>query len=330
VRSSRWWCDLSRFMAIVAAPSQRRPSVTRTESTTSDDGGEPNTAEDEQEPPPREVQARSRSARRAAQLLLTSAVLLCLYNSALLVVFGVRDVIDLARDYGGCTAQAAQSAAQAAQARVPEAMQQVGEWLGAERKAAFCWPAIELTLTRTNESVPTLVDATLQQMHECYPNARRFLDLVAPPQNVAAKRPPWAWMLGPLAPADGADAEETKGALRLLLEYMYTDEAPLDVWQTLINATQELGAATTATMKELNLIEQTVEVLDAATIDTAKQATNRVAQGALSLLMIMLGYVWELLLLLLGGINTASFVGVFFSFALSLLALPDDPFKMAR
>jgi hypothetical protein len=193
-------------------------------------------------PPPRPPSGEVVSARYAAKLLLTSAVLLVTLNSSLLLVSSVRDVIDLARDSATTTTCAfdasgarnsTASAALAAQARVPQIVRWAGEKLGEQRRKDFCWPAIELLLTRSanearNESVGDIVDGALQEMHACYPNARRFLDLVAPPlsqpSGQCGVRRRW-WRLDVRRRHAACDATaDSKGALRVLLEYIVADD----------------------------------------------------------------------------------------------------------
>ena len=223
---------VGRFMELLLAPSEddARLRLPR------------RSACDLRAPPP----SSAPTAARAARLLLTATLFLCVLNGALLAIYGARDIIDLLRDSAGATSCAldasgaidvSTSVAREARARLPEALEWAGEKIGSEWRAVVCWPAIELLLLRSqNESVATVVDATVVTLRTCYPDEVHLLNLLDPP---AAKEESCSWLLPSLSgkgssqacaqgvigrqsahkrPNGGATAAPSVGALRFLLE----------------------------------------------------------------------------------------------------------------
>ena len=101
----------------------------------------------------------ARDALYGNDATLVGTVLLLLINSSLLLVNGVRDVIDVARDAPVATRcitrcaldasgahDAAAVAAREAHKHIPDAISQAGVWLGEHRRTAYCWAAVELLL----------------------------------------------------------------------------------------------------------------------------------------------------------------------------------------
>lgn len=307
-------------------------------------------------PPP---SAASPHVVRAARLLLGATVILCVLNGALLTVYGVRDAIDVVRDSAGATScaldasgaiDATESLARQAQQKLPDALAWAGAKLGSERRAAVCWPLVELVLLGSaNESVPALVDATVAQLRTCYPDAERLLDLVAPPQP-----PPTAASAdaeGGAGAAGGGScgtSASERGALRLLLEYIVSepdddDDAAvtgagaagdLDVVQVLMDAGGELAAAVTATLREHNLMEsaqkKAMQLASSAAQLAQSEQASAFAQSSLALIGGTVHYASTLLGFVLRSIQSALHILVFASFTLSFLALPHDPLRTAN
>lgn len=292
--------------------------------------------------PAENVEARMKreGALRAARLLLTSTVFLVVVDSALLGTYAARDVVDIARDSGGMARCALVSSGATNVTReaqryyvtyVPEALKWVDDKLGEQWRERYCWPAIELVLTRSSEMPLVLVDATIEELRACYPSAETFLELVAPKKQQACST--WSSLILRWSGSAGCrveDSEGSNGALRALLEYVITDnydESTMDtgIW----GLTQLLGAAVSDIWNTLgeNAQEWVKDIASSdATMKAAEQMSARVGAFTTSSFWLFT----EAIGIVARGINSALYVVVFFSFALSFLSMPDDLLESAH
>jgi hypothetical protein len=295
-------------------------------------------------PTPDEVAAREQ-AGRAASVILTLGALLLAVNVSCLVVYAVSDVVDLARD--------SSSALDGSSVQLVQAVAWAGEQLGEESRQHYCWPAVELVLTRAARgSVPALVDDTLDALRRCYPSYVAVFDRLAPrrPERCGERPASWWPSFGdpdatPQRPACVAEAPAGAGEvgpLRKLLTYIMAEEQEEEApgWADWSSALREIGSQAAQALEEMGAREQgMLGFLSSAGLGAggvggvgggggggwdAGMLTAELAQHGLSVLTSLAGWSATLLSFFTSGLSSLVFVLVFSSFTLSLLSLPMD------
>ena len=139
---------------------------------------------------------------------------------------------------------------------------------------------------------------------------------------------PWQPPLSPLTPPPSAP----RG--RYMLSEPDDDVIELDLWSALVDASTEVSNAVTATLTERNLMERAQQKAAQLASDAAKLAQSQqakgFAQGSLSLLGGGVQLVTSLCASVLRSVQSALYILVFASFALSFLSMQHDPLRSAN